>query len=257
MLHSGLVSITFRQLAPQEIVALVAQSGLDAIEWGGDIHVPHGDVAQARAVRRITEDAGIAIAAYGSYYRVGHGEPVPFEAVVESAVALGAPLIRVWAGKHGAAQADQAYWDRVVADSRAIADLAQQAGIAIAYEYHANTLTDTRDGALRLLETVAHPNVKTYWQPPAGATVADNLAGLTAILPWLTNVHVFSWRVSEGKRERMLLNAKTDEWMQYLAKVATTGRDHVAMIEFVRDDEPQNFLKDAATLKTWLSKYKT
>lgn len=252
MIRSGLVSITFRQLSPQEIVALVAQSGLDAIEWGGDVHVPHGDVAQARLVRRMTEDAGLAIAAYGSYYRVGHGEPVPFDAVVESTVALGAPTIRVWAGKQGSAAADAAYWERVVADSRAIADLAQQAGIAVAYEYHGNTLTDTDASALRLLQTVAHDNVKTYWQPPGGAPVDENLEGLSTILPWLTNVHVFSWRDSDGQRERMLLDTKTDEWTRYLAKVATTNRDHIAMIEFVRDDEPGNFLKDAQTLKQWL-----
>ena len=249
MIRSGLVSITFRQLTPQAIVDLVAQSGLDAIEWGGDVHVPHGDVAQARLVRQMTEDAGLAIAAYGSYYRVGHGEPAPFKAVVESAVALGAPTIRVWAGKQGTAAADDAYWARIVEDSRAIGDLAQQAGVVVAYEYHGNTLTDTNASALRLLRTVAHDNVKTYWQPPGGATLDENLASLDAILPWLVNVHVFSWREINGQRERMLLDAKEVEWAQYLSKVTTTGRDHFAMIEFVRDDDPANFLKDAETLK--------
>ena len=257
MIKSGLVSITFRQLTPQQIVDLVAQSGLDAIEWGGDVHTPHGDVAQARAVRQMTEDAGIAIASYGSYYRVGHGEPVPFEAVVDSAIALGAPLIRVWAGKQGSDKADAAYWDRVVEDSRAIAHLAQQAGIVVAYEYHGNTLTDTNTTALKLLRDVAHDNVKTYWQPPSGASVEENLCGLTAILPWLTNVHVFSWRTVDGQRERMLLDAKTEEWAQYLTQVAATGRDHYAMIEFVRDNEPENFLKDAETLKQWLAPHRT
>ncbi|MBN2390096.1 MAG: TIM barrel protein [Anaerolineae bacterium] len=249
MICSGLVSITFRQLTPQAIVDLVAQSGLDAIEWGGDVHVPHGDVAQARLVRQMTEEAGLAVAAYGSYYRVGHGEPVPFKAVVKSAVALGAPTIRVWAGKQGTATADAAYWARVVEDSRAIGNLAQQAGIVVAYEYHGNTLTDTNASALRLLRTVAHDNVKTYWQPPGGATLDENLAGLDAILPWLVNVHVFSWREINGQCERMLLNAKADEWAQYLDKITATGRDHFAMIEFVRDDDPANFLKDAETLK--------
>ena len=253
MIKSGLVSITFRQLTPRQIVDLVAQSGLDAVEWGGDVHVPHGDVAQARAVRQMTEDAGMTVASYGSYYRVGHGEPVPFEAVVDSAVELGAPLIRVWAGKQGSDKADASYWDRVVEDSRAIGDMAQQAGIVVAYEYHGNALTDTNATTLKLLQDVAHDNVKTYWQPPSGLAADVNLSDLAAILPWLTNVHVFSWRTIDGKRERMLLDAKTGEWAQYLAQVATTGRDHYAMIEFVRDNEPENFLKDAETLKMWLT----
>ena len=83
-------------------------------------------------------------------------------------------------------------------------------------------------------------------------SVDENLNGLKAILPWLTIVHVFSWRIVNGQRERMLLDAKTGEWAQYLAQVATTGRNHYAMIEFVRDNEPENFLKDAETLKQWL-----
>ena len=35
MLIPGLVSITFRPLSPREIVDLVAEAGLKAIEWGG------------------------------------------------------------------------------------------------------------------------------------------------------------------------------------------------------------------------------
>jgi 3-dehydroshikimate dehydratase len=92
MIRSGLVSITFRQLSPAEIAALAAQAGLEAIERGGDVE-------EARAVRRTTEDAGLQVAAYGAYYRVGHEEPCPFAEVLETAVALtrglaqGAPLV--------------------------------------------------------------------------------------------------------------------------------------------------------------------
>ena len=41
---TGLVSVTFRDKTPAEIVSEVKKAGLDAIEWGGDVHVPHGDV---------------------------------------------------------------------------------------------------------------------------------------------------------------------------------------------------------------------
>ena len=75
VLTSGLVSITFRQLTPEQIVDLVAETGLAAIEWGGDVHVPHGEVAPARDVRRRTEEAGLIVASYGSYLRVGHDDP--------------------------------------------------------------------------------------------------------------------------------------------------------------------------------------
>ena len=87
MIRGGLVSVTFRALSAGEIVDLVARAGLTGIEWGGDVHVPHGDVACAREVYQRTVDAGLTVCSYGSYYRVGSGEPPAFEAVIESALA--------------------------------------------------------------------------------------------------------------------------------------------------------------------------
>jgi hypothetical protein len=46
MIQTGLVSITFRQLSPPAIIDLVRQAGLEGIEWGGDVHVPHGDLGR-------------------------------------------------------------------------------------------------------------------------------------------------------------------------------------------------------------------
>jgi 3-dehydroshikimate dehydratase len=250
MIRSGLVSITFRKRSPAAIVALAAQAGLDAIEWGGDVHVPHGDVGQARAVRRMTEDAGLQVSAYGSYYRVGHDEPCPFGGVLDTAVALGAPLIRVWAGKQGSDAANDAYRARVVEDSRRIADLAAGAGLDVAYEFHGGTLTDTGASARDLLQAVFHPHLGTYWQPPVWATVEESLETLDAILPWLRNAHLFAWRRS-GRGQgttRLPLAEGEGAWMRYLRVIASTGRDGFAELEFVQDDAPESLRRDAATL---------
>lgn len=251
MIHSGLVSITFRQLAPHEIVALVQRAGLQGIEWGGDVHAPHGDVPRAQAVRQMTVDAGLEVAAYGSYYRVGHTETGPFDAVLESAVALGAPMIRVWAGKQGSDSADEAYWAQVVEDSRCIAEQAAEEDIRIVYEYHANTLTDTNASARQLLERVDHDNVKTYWQPPRYSKRDDNLTGLELILPWMWGVHTFHWHGQTGERQPLAVGE--GDWLAYLQKAAAVPRDFYALIEFVVDDEPDSFLRDAEALKTWLT----
>ena len=253
MLRSGLVSITFRQLSPEQIVELVAKAGLEAIEWGGDVHVPHGDLDRAAAVGRMTRDAGLAVASYGSYYRVGDQEPVAFDDVLQTAVELGAPLTRVWAGDKGSAEADDEYRGRIVAESRRIANLALSDGLFIAYEAHANSLTDTSASARRLLEAVDHENVKTYWQATVGMTSQRCLEGLRAVAPWLANVHAFTWAGRGESLERRALAEGEDPWRAYLAEAAAAEGDRFVMLEFVRDDEPEQFLADAETLKRWLA----
>ncbi|MDH7571611.1 MAG: TIM barrel protein [Armatimonadota bacterium] len=248
MLHAGLVSVTFRKLSPPEIVALTRRAGLEGIEWGGDVHVPHGDLERARQVRRLTEEAGLRVASYGSYYRVGHDEPVPFCDVLTTAVELGAPVVRVWAGKVGSGEADEAYRLKVVHDSRRIAEMSAREGITVAFEYHGNTLTDTPQSARRLLKEAAHPNLKSYWQPASARSTAENLEALQHMLPWLCNVHAFWW---EGRQRRPLAEG-TDAWSQFLGVVRGTTRDHWVMLEFVMDDAPEAFLTDAATLREWL-----
>jgi hypothetical protein len=59
-------------------------------------------------VRQQTLEAGLQIAAYGSYYRLGTGQ-LPFQSVLETAISLGAPTIRVWAGTVGSRDADSAF----------------------------------------------------------------------------------------------------------------------------------------------------
>jgi hypothetical protein len=86
---------------------------LGAIEWGGDVHVPPGDLARAREICHITRDAGLSVVAYGSYLRLGENDQPDFCAVVETTRELGAPAVRVWAGKRGSAGADEAYRRRV------------------------------------------------------------------------------------------------------------------------------------------------
>ncbi|MEI6085887.1 MAG: sugar phosphate isomerase/epimerase [Verrucomicrobiota bacterium] len=241
MISPGLVSVSFRKLSPTEIIALVKQAGLAGIEWGGDIHVPHGDVARAKDVRQQTLDAGLAVLAYGSYYRL---DGQNFEAVLASAVALGAPTIRVWAGGLGSAQATAEQRAAVIADSQRIGDLAAKAGIKIAYEFHSNTLTDTDDSAQQLLREVDHPNVYTLWQPFPDRDSASNLVSLRGVLPLLAHVHVYHWTT-----ERRPLEEGSENWRKYFQLL-----DCAALLEFVQNDDPQCFLRDAATLLSVIPK---
>lgn len=246
MIQTGLVSVTFRKLPPDEIVKLVLQSGLQGIEWGGDVHVPHGDINRAEEVYQITLEAGLRVASYGSYYRVGsEGNTPAFEQVLETALALHAPTIRVWAGDLGSDQAGAEWWRMVIDDSRRIAGLAAEAGIDLAFEYHEQTLTDTSLSACRLLKEIDRANVLSYWQPPVELSRTARLQGLRAILPWLSNIHVFN----PSGAEPGILAEGVAEWSQYMDIVRNLPGDRFCLLEFVRGDSPLQFLEDAQALK--------
>ena len=252
MIKSGLVSITFRRLPADQIVYLARLNKIAAIGWGGDVHVPHGDIEKARQVGTLTRDNGMLVAAYGSYYRVGQSEAegLAFESVLQTAVALEAPIIRVWAGSKGSQAADPGYWAKVVADSLRIAGMAGDAGLTICYEFHSGTLNDTGKSARRLLKLVQRDNVMTFWQPRVGADVETNLRDLELVLPFLRNVHVFHWWPDH--EHRLGLRDGADVWAQYLQVIARDGRQHFALLEYVKDDLPANFIGDAETLKNLL-----
>ncbi len=247
MLHTGLVSVTFRKKSPKEIIELVSKAGLNGIEWGGDIHVPHGNVIRAREVYKRTEDSGLKVAVYGSYYRVGsETESISsFQEVLDTALELNAPNIRVWAGNRGSNEADEAWWKKIIDETYRISELAKTAGVTISFEYHGGTLTDTGDAALRLMKAVGGNNVRCNWQPPVGLDFSKRMEGLKQILRWLCNVHVFWWNI----QERLALEDGISDWKKYMELIRDEKEERYCMIEFVKNDDPNQFLQDASALK--------
>lgn len=252
MSKTGLVSITFRQLSAREIIDLCKQAGVDAIEWGGDVHVPHGDLDRAREVAAMTRQAGLEVASYGSYYRTVSSEEdgLSFDTVLDTAEALGAPAIRVWAGNQGSADASEDNRKAVAENLQIAAEKAARRDIRVSLEFHGNTLTDDLKSAVALLEAVCHPNLKTLWQPSIAMTYEEQQLALRGVLPWLDYFHVFTWnKGDDGKVIREALAEGEERWKTFFADV----RPPYALIEFVKGDAPEQFLADAATLKDWLT----
>lgn len=257
MIKTGLVSVTFRKLSPKEIIKLVAQSGLNGIEWGGDVHVPQGDLEKAAEVRHMTTEEGLKCISYGSYYRVGAEDEgfSDFKKVLDTAYKLEVPNIRIWAGNKASQEADEDWWKNVVHKSQCIGELANQAGIDISYEYHGGTLTDTTATANRLLQETDRKNIKSFWQPRVHVTLEENLKSLMDIMPYLTNIHVFQWKKTvDNTVERFLLSEGKDQWSKYFTALKENKSDHFALLEFVKDENVDNYIKDAQTLKELVGK---
>lgn len=252
MLQPGLVSITYRTLSPQEIIRLCQALHLEGIEWGGDVHVPPGDEVKAREVAQMTSEAGLATACYGSYYRCDGNN---FEAVLQTALYLSAPLIRVWAGQKGSAESDSENFQRVADDLQRVSALAAPHGIAIATEYHGGTFTDTRESCARLHEAASHPNLKTLWQPLrraiGDARCEENADDLRAVLPFLANVHVYHWAETPEGRKALPL-AEDATWPTYLDILRGIGQSRWLLLEFVPDNDPAILAREAAALRNFI-----
>lgn len=238
-LRPGICSVTLRPLPPVEVVRIAAAAGLAAIEWGGDIHVPPGDDRAAKTARQATADAGLQVASYGSYFRAGLDSPDSIGPIVATAVAIGAPRIRIWAGSVGSDQASADDWAAVVEGARAMREQANAAGIDVAFEFHRGTLTDEPAAARKL---VSETGVDTYWQPPVGLSADDAVDGLRTVLDYVRAVHVFSWWPTT---ERLPLTARESLWRKAFALVPPID----ALLEFVPGDDPALVATEAATLR--------
>lgn len=251
MFNTGLTSITLRQLSVDEVINVAKQAKLDGIEWGSDLHVPEGDFALAADVRQRTEAAGLTVCSYGSYYRCDNeaGDFVPF---LNTAIALGANVVRVWAGRKDSDVANSEYRNEVASALKAAVELATANDVTVALEYHGNTLTDTQASAHQLLEEVGAPQLKLYWQPRTGGEFENDLIELNAALPHLSHIHAFHWGKGGWKDRLPFADGKTS-WLNFLTIAQEAKGDRFVIFEFTRNDAPENLLEDAKALHEILS----
>ncbi|KAB0681355.1 sugar phosphate isomerase/epimerase family protein [Aureimonas leprariae] len=250
----GLCSVTFRRLAPESVLQLAAEAGIAAIEWGGDVHVPPGDRETAARVGRLTREAGLRVSSYGSYLAPPDASPDAVRDVFEVAEALGCRHVRIWPGRRDRPSADYAPEERRAAIDaiRQVGDEAAARGLTIGLEYHPNSLTDELASARDLMAEIDAPNVFLYWQPSPGIGMEAALAEIAAIGGAVCHLHVFAW---DAARNRYPLATQGDEWRRYFAALPERRWQEpcFAMLEFVENDDPASFERDAETLRALLA----
>jgi hypothetical protein len=245
VIRPGLCSVTLRHLAVDEVVGVAAAAGLSVVEWGADVHVPPGDLDAADRARAATERAGLRVGSYGSYFRADAAGLDGFRDVVASARRLGAPRIRIWAGTTASRAASPEERAAVVRATQRAADQAAEAGVEVAFEYHAGTLTDDAESTLLLLHDVGRLSVRTYWQPPLGMPDADAVSDLARVLPWVAAVHVFSWW---PWKERLTLAARAPLWRGVFDALNRVDRELDALLEFVPNNDAAAVAPEAQAL---------
>ncbi|MFI3206033.1 MAG: NAD(P)-dependent oxidoreductase [Clostridia bacterium] len=243
-MRTGLTSVTFRNKSCDEIIEIAKKSNLQGIEWGADVHVPVGNLEFANEVSEKCAKNNIDIFSYGSYYKCKKEQD--FAEVLDTAKALGAPIIRVWAGGKSPFDINEKEFEFLVTTLKKNCDLAKEKGIKIALEYHRGTMTQTKEGTLKLLNAVDNDNLYIYWQANPDISFEEQILEIETLKKYICTYHVFAW---EKGNERFLISDFYDKWQKYIE--LTSDINYV--IEFVKDDSEQSLKEDAKTLNKLVS----
>lgn len=241
MFNGGLVSVTFRGLSVEEIADLCQKNHLTHIEWGSDVHVPPGDLKKAEQTAKLCEEKGLVPFAYGSYYRMGQNKN-EFSKYIDTARALNARVIRIWAGTKAPSALTKEEYNDLLFEADEIAEIARKSGITIAAECHLDTLTEDAETAKGFIEKLSSPFFKTYWQPNQFKSFEQNIAAAKTLSPYTVGIHIFNW----DKNGRHPLCNGREMWRRYLD--IFEGRDIPVMLEFMHDDSPASLAPTAKTL---------
>ena len=240
MFDLGVVSISFRDKSPAEILAAAKAAGLSCVEWGSDVHAPCRQPEKLREIAALQEQYGISCCSYGTYFRVTRNQPEEILPYIEAARILGTDVLRIWCGLTGFHEETEKA--EIYARARKLAQIAAQESVTLCLECHPGTMTDCKEGALAMMEAAGSDHFKLYWQPNQYKTEEENRQYIQSLKPWLTHVHVFQWA---GPEKYPLADGK-EIWKQYLSLL---GGPRKLLFEFMPDGKIETLSREADALR--------
>ena len=248
MFHTGLVSISFRSLTPEQIVDYMQEAGLRYVEWGSDVHAKKEDLETLHRIAALQQKNGIYCSSYGTYFHLGRDPLSDLPAYISAAQILGTNILRLWCGNKKSTEYMPEEKTAFLEQCRAAARIAEEHGVIFCMECHNNTYTQLLEGALELMEAVNSPAFRMYWQPNQFNSVAENIDYAKRIAEYTVHIHAFKW-VGSNKYP---LAEGTADWTEYLKAFEGNGAyhgEHGLLLEFMPDDRPESLKQEAATLK--------
>ena len=239
----GLVSVSFRQHSPKEILEVTKAAGLSCIEWGSDVHAPCHDTERLKEIAALQKEYGIVCSSYGTYFRLGETPIEELETYIQAAKILGTDLLRLWCGVKSGKDMTNEERDALLEVCGTAAKVAEANGVTLCLECHKGTFTESPDDAVWLMETVNSPHFRMYWQPFQWQNVDENIINAKKIAPYAEHIHVFNWR---GK-EKLPLGEAVEEWQSYLKQFS---KPSTLLLEFMPDNEISTLPLEAEALRT-------
>jgi sugar phosphate isomerase/epimerase len=238
----GLVSVSFRDRTPEEILQAMQRVGLTHVEWGSDVHAPYTDTARLAELAALQKKYGITCSSYGTYFRFGKTPLDELENYIAAAKILGTDILRLWCGSKNAAEMTDAEKRALVAECRAAAQIAARRGVTLCMECHMKSFTERVEDAAWLMSEVNSPHFRMYWQPFQWQTGEENAQNARVIAPFATHIHVFNWKGAD----KLPLAEAVGEWRDYLAAFSTP---RTLLLEFMPNNTLDELAAETAALK--------
>ena len=260
----ALCTISHREKLLEYVLDLARDLGFEAVEiWGREPHINEKfDENRTQAARRMLEERHLDVAALGSYVVFGPArtrpeELVELEDVLHTARCLRSAIVRIWASDVGSAEASRTCWDRTVGEIRDACDRAQRLEILLAAEMHDDTLADTGESCLRLLEAVDRENFGMNYQVSDRARPETPLQRLNAVLPHVVHCHIQNFvNLTNGEGERVRRAAISEglvDWQPLLERLVDKKYRGYYALEFAAregDGKREALAQDLSYLKS-------
>lgn len=240
----GLVSISFRQHTPEEILAAMKKAGLNYIEWGSDVHAPCTDPQRLAEIVALQQKYGISCCSYGTYFRIGVTPIEELAQYIKAAKMLGTDILRLWCGNKNSEKYIAEEKTAFFAECKAVAEIAEAEHVILCMECHNNTYTNVKEAALELMQAVNSAAFRMYWQPGLQRTVEENIHYAKLLSVYTEHLHVFYWKGTE----KCPLRDAVQVWRKYLA-CFPIEKDRALLLEFMPDDKIESLEEEAKALK--------
>ncbi len=193
------MSFSCPQASLQDMLAMAARYGYDAIELRADAGHQHGvephiNAAERQAIRRAVQHAGIPICCIATSCQ--YANPAATFAqldltrrCIDLAADLGVPRLRTFGGRLPTGLTREQAIDTVAVSLASVADYARERGVVICVETHDDWCNPQH--LAEVMRRVNHSAIAVNWDimhpvRQAGATMDE---AYTALKPWIRHVH--------------------------------------------------------------------
>ncbi len=258
------------ELTPQEVLVKLKEYGYDGVEWrvtdpsdaAPDAPADFWEnnrctidvntvVEQAPAIKAMCEEAGVEIAALGTYTRCNEYDKA--ENALKAAAAMGCKKIRISPYMYDGSQNYNELFQKAREDYKVLEGLAKKYGVKVNLEMHMNTISASASAARRLVDGLDPNYIGVVYD--VGNMVYEGYekyqAGLEILGDYLDHVHIKSaaWvqkdALADGSAQwevqAMPLNKGSVDFRTFLKVLKKSGYDGYVSFE--------DFSKEKTTLE--------